>query len=248
MGVAWSFQGSRRMTSARGPRPGRSGNLKSGVLLMYVTDKSDDNISVVQINSELRHAQLELISAHCASHRMGQRFSTEQLARYGQRDVLRKSIETANALNEYYSSIERQLPAQESIAAPAGGLTEDQVSQAIECVSAYLQQQHEYYLVSAVPLSADHQVSMSNYFSSDLLSHVKAVELHGERVPNPPFYEQARALGLLNLPDIAHMNSMTFPNVMVFNEQLTARSLFHALVHAVQFEVLGLERYSELFV
>jgi hypothetical protein len=73
---------------------------------MYVTDKSDDNISVVQINSELRHAQLELISAHCASHRMGKRFSTEQLARYGQRDVLRKSIETANALNEYYSSIE----------------------------------------------------------------------------------------------------------------------------------------------
>lgn len=44
------------------------------------------------------------------------------------------------------------------------------------------------------------------------------------------------------------MNSMTFLDVLVFNEQLTERSLFHALVHSVQFQVLGLERYTELFV
>jgi hypothetical protein len=35
---------------------------------------------------------------------------------------------------------------------------------------------------------------------------------------------------------------------MVFNETLTERALFHALVHVVQFQVLGLERYTELFV
>jgi hypothetical protein len=52
----------------------------------------------------------------------------------------------------------------------------------------------------------------------------------------------------VNLPDITHMKSLTFLDVVVFNEQLTERSLFHALVHAVQFQVLGLERYTELFV
>ena len=41
---------------------------------------------------------------------------------------------------------------------------------------------------------------------------------------------------------------MTFVDVVVFNESVTERSLFHALVHAVQFEVLGLERYTNLFV
>ena len=35
---------------------------------------------------------------------------------------------------------------------------------------------------------------------------------------------------------------------MVFHGEIAARTLFHALVHAVQFEVLGLERYTELFV
>ncbi len=44
------------------------------------------------------------------------------------------------------------------------------------------------------------------------------------------------------------MASVTFLDVVVFNEKLTERSLFHALVHAVQFHVLGLERYAELWV
>jgi hypothetical protein len=87
------------------------------------------------------------------------------------------------------------------------------------------------------------------YFSPDLLDHVKIVQLeNGARVPTPPFYQKARALGFETLPEIAHMNSLTFLEVVVFNEKISERSLFHALVHAVQFDVLGLERYSELFV
>jgi hypothetical protein len=44
------------------------------------------------------------------------------------------------------------------------------------------------------------------------------------------------------------MASVTFLDTIVFNEKVTERFLFHALVHAVQFEVLGLERYTNLFV
>jgi hypothetical protein len=44
------------------------------------------------------------------------------------------------------------------------------------------------------------------------------------------------------------MDSLTFLDVLVFNQTLAERSLFHALVHAVQFQYLGLERYTELFV
>ncbi len=64
----------------------------------------------------------------------------------------------------------------------------------------------------------------------------------------PDFFEQARAMGYDNLPDIAHMDSLTFSNVIVFNESLSERALFHGLVHAVQIRVLGLERYAELWV
>ena len=89
---------------------------------------------------------------------------------------------------------------------------------------------------------------MSPYFPADLLQDIRNVEFQGARIPNPQFYADAKALGFVNLPDLAHMNSMTFLDVLVFNEQLTERALFHALVHAVQFQVLGVERYTELFV
>ncbi len=67
-------------------------------------------------------------------------------------------------------------------------------------------------------------------------------------MPPPSFYAEARAQGFDNLPEITHMDSLTFVDVVVFNEMLTERSLFHALVHAVQFQILGVERYTQLFV
>jgi hypothetical protein len=219
---------------------------------MCFTENEEDRISIVQMNSELRRAELELLSAHCATHKLRLRFSTETLARHGRRDVLRKTIETANALNEYYSSIEKQIPAEAAVSAPAAGLAaglnDQQILQAIEYVSSYLRDQRELYLPLAAPLSEQHQAVMRPYFSATLLDQVKVVELHGARVPNPPFYEEAKALGFVSLPDITHMNSLTFLDVLVFNEGLTQRSLFHALVHAVQFQVLGLQRYTEIFV
>jgi hypothetical protein len=215
---------------------------------MCYTESPEDRISIVQINSELRHAQLELISAHCATHKLRVRFSIEDLARYGRRDVLRKSIETASAMSEYYSAIEAQWLAQEAVSAPAGGLDEKHILQGIEYLSSYLREQRDRYLPSAAPLSEHLQARMSAYFSADLLDHVRTVELHGARVSHPAFYAEARALGLVNLPDITHMNSITFLDVLVFNEVITERSLFHALVHAVQFQILGPERYAELFV
>ncbi len=103
---------------------------------MCYTENHEDRISIAQMNSELRQAQLELISAHCASHRLRLRFSTENLARHGRRDVLRKAIETASALNEYYASIEQRIKAEEAVPAPAAGLNEKQILHAIECLSS----------------------------------------------------------------------------------------------------------------
>jgi hypothetical protein len=215
---------------------------------MCTTDHSEERLSIVQMNAELRHAQLELLSAHCATYKLRLRFPAEDLARHGRRDVLRKSIETASALNEYFSSIEKQIPAVETVPPSATGLTEQQIQQALVCVSSYLRDQRDHYLPAAAPLSNEHRELMNPYFRADLLNDVKLVELHGARIPNPGFYTDAKALGFVNLPDLAHMNSMTFLDVLVFNEKLTERSLFHALVHAVQFQVLGVGRYTERFV
>ena len=44
------------------------------------------------------------------------------------------------------------------------------------------------------------------------------------------------------------MTSLTFEDVLVFNDTIAERPLFHALVLAVQFQVLGLWRFVELLV
>lgn len=213
---------------------------------MYSYDNSDDCLSIVQMNSEIHHAQLELLSAHCATHQLRLHYSADDLARFGRRDVLRKSAEAASALNDFYSSIEKKIP--QSAPHPEPQLTSAQIAHAIRYVASYLREQREHYLPAAQPLGNQHKARMWPYFSPTMLDQVRIVELHGERVPPPAFYAQARALGFDNLPEVTHMDSLTFLDVVVFNQTLRERSLFHALVHAVQFQVLGLERYTELFV
>jgi hypothetical protein len=215
---------------------------------MFSWDNLDDRVSIVQMNSELRHAQLEMLSADCATQQLRLHFSIDDLARFGQRDVLRKSLQAANALSEYYTSIKDKIPSAETDSEPVAELTDERVQEAVLRVSSYLRDQHERYFGSAEPLSKHQKALMWPYFSAALLDQVRVVELNGVRVPNPPFYAEARSLGFTNLPEITHMHSLTFLDVIVFNEKITERCLFHGLVHAVQFEVLGLDRYTELFV
>jgi hypothetical protein len=217
---------------------------------MHRWENPEDRVSILQMNSELQHAQLELLSAHCATHQLRLRFSMDDLVRFGRRDVLRKSIKAASALNEYYASIEQRIPDEERAPAstPVPEMSENQIREAVARVSAYLQEQHDHYLPSAKPLSDRHKTILAPYFSAALLEQVRIVQLKGTRVPTPPFFAEAKALGFVNLPDFPHMASLTFLDVIVFNEAITERPLFHALVHSVQFRVLGLERYTELFV
>jgi hypothetical protein len=213
---------------------------------MYSYENSDDCLAIVQMNAELHDAHLELLSAHCATHHLRFHYSADDLARFGRRDVLRKSAEAASALSDFYSSIEKKIPQAAPHSEPQ--LNETQIALAIRLVSCYLREQRERYFPAAQPLNNQQKARMWPYFSSQMLEQVRIVELHGKRVPAPAFYAQARALGFDNLPQVNHMDSLTVVNVLVFNQTLTERSLFHALVHAVQFQVLGLERYTELFV
>jgi hypothetical protein len=48
---------------------------------MYSYHDSDDQVAVLQMDAELQHAQLELLSAHCATHRLRLHYSADDLAR-----------------------------------------------------------------------------------------------------------------------------------------------------------------------
>lgn len=127
-------------------------------------------------------------------------------------------------------------------------LSESQVSQAVTRLTQYIREGHEYYRTLGQPLSRDMVSSLKPFFSLRLLTRVRTVELTDRRLSNPSFYSKARSLGFTNLPDLAHKATITFLDVVVFNEAVTERNLFHALVHAAQFQALGIERYAELFL
>jgi len=215
---------------------------------MYHWENQEDRISIHQMNEQLRQAHLELLSAHCATHQLRLRYTNDDLARFGQRDVLRKSAQAANALNEYYVTLQKQIPPLEETPEAAPQVSEEQIRQGIAWVSAYLQEQREHYALLAEPLPTRLKSILWPYFSPALLDQVRMLELKGARIPTPAFYAEVKAMGFDSLPQVTHMDSVTFIDVIVFNETCTERALFHALVHAVQFQVLGLERYTELFV
>jgi hypothetical protein len=112
----------------------------------------------------------------------------------------------------------------------------------------YLQLERENYFPAGVPVPDEDRPALAGFYSEELLDGVRIVHPSGQRVSNPWFYSEAKAAGLTNLPDIAHKAAVTFLDVIVFNEKLTRRDLFHGLVHVAQVRVLGAERFSELFV
>jgi hypothetical protein len=215
---------------------------------MYECNDPQEGVSVIQLNSELRHAQLELVSAHCATHQLRLRYSADDLARFGQRDLLRRSAEAASALHQFYQGIENRALKPEAQRELFAQGTPEQITEAVGCLCDYLRQQREAYFPNAEPLSAPQKTAMARYYRPRLLEQVRVVELNGDRVPVPDFLAQVRALGFENLPDIQHMESLTFLDVIAFNERSSERALFHALVHTVQIQVLGLERYAELWI
>jgi len=214
---------------------------------MYSYDNPDELVPVLQLNTELQHAQLELLSAHCATHQLRLNFSAADLARFGRRDIIRKSAEAASALNDFYASVEKKIPQPTPDSAAQPEPNTGQIVQAVEWLASYLRAQHAHYLPVASPLSNQQKAAMWPYFSSEFLDQIRIVELQGARVEVPEFFAQVRAQGF-EPPEITHMDSLTFLDVVVFNERLTERSLFHALVHTIQIQVLGLEVYAERWV
>lgn len=216
---------------------------------MYSWDDPEDRVAVLQLNTDLRHAQLELLSAECATDRLRLRFSSADIAQFADQQVLAKAIKTVGSLNDYYSTIAKKDRGISQKKGPqTAQLGPQQVELAVSLVSEYLQAQHELHFAAGMAIDPSQRSTLQRFFSAELLSRVRLVNLEGRGLPNPSFYKDALKFGISNLPQIKHMSSLTFINVIVFNVKATERTLFHGLVHAVQFEVLGLKRYVELFV
>jgi hypothetical protein len=216
---------------------------------MHVTDDPNDRVAVIQMNAELQRAQVELSRMQFAIGKLLSRFSTEDIARNARPEIIHSALEVLQSLKSFYSALKDQQPGTTGTLKPGiNPLSEEYTLYAVRRASEYIREQRDYYFALGKELAAEHKLKMARFFSADLLDSVRVVQMIGCRVDNPPFYAEAKALGFPALPEFKHKASLTFNDAVVFNEKPTDRILFHALVHAAQYRVLGLDQYTELFV
>jgi hypothetical protein len=121
--------------------------------------------------------------------------------------------------------------------------SEKEIRQILEGFIALWRQNRDKYYPIANPLAPVMKQAMQLFFPADLLEKVRYIQ------PNPPLslsVESLRAFAVV--PRFEHQHSVTFVDVIVLNQPLTERSLFHSLVHAVQMQVLSMESFMEHYV
>jgi hypothetical protein len=126
--------------------------------------------------------------------------------------------------------------------------SEDRVVAMIAKIVGYFRQERALYHRASGPLAPVWKSSMQDHFSESLLDIVKTITLDGARIPPPPFYSEAVAMSGGHFPDFVHLASVTYIDVIVFNDAIAPRTLFHGLVHAQQMASLGLEDYTGLYL
>ena len=130
-----------------------------------------------------------------------------------------------------------------------GQFSEERIAEMVLGVATYFRKERALYLPYSQPLPGEWRAKIAPYFSSVTLDRVKILALdHGVRVPPPPFYAEALQMTGGKFPDFVHMASITFVDVIVFNEGVEARALFHGMVHVAQIALLGFDEYVKWYM
>jgi hypothetical protein len=129
-------------------------------------------------------------------------------------------------------------------------LSERQNTWVVAQVAEYIDRQRRNFTHRAVSLSRNQMSAMQPFFRANQLDSARVLVLTGERVGNPPFYSALVQMGLepAALPNFSFMAAITFVDTIVSHEPFTDRLRFHELVHAVQYQKLGLPEFAAKYV
>jgi hypothetical protein len=122
------------------------------------------------------------------------------------------------------------------------------IGQLAGMVQEYIVGSRKRYVSRAEPLSVEQRAAMQTFFAAEILDCSRLLVLHGERVQDPPFYGMARMMGFKNLPSFAETAAVTFVDVIVSHQEITVDSLFHELVHVVQYDQLGTKEFASRYL
>ena len=87
--------------------------------------------------------------------------------------------------------------------------------------------------------------SMRAFFPASVLAETRVVQA---RMPDPILYPLVRLFGIKGMLEMSAIGAITLMDVVAYTEQLDRGTLFHELVHVVQYRVLGLKQFARLYV
>lgn len=73
-----------------------------------IADDAGKRSDIARLISEVRAANLELLSAQSAADRLRVRYTVQDIAALGERRTLERAIASARALNRFFSEIEAE--------------------------------------------------------------------------------------------------------------------------------------------
>jgi hypothetical protein len=127
------------------------------------------------------------------------------------------------------------------------------ITQLVQRGQQWVAQQRTFYRDRGQELSPEALSQFSRYFPGNLLQQVRLVMVPA--INNPDFLEQYRSfLTLFRVPmlDFSLMSGITFVDTILLVDGAVTSDLdslvFHELVHAVQYDILGLDKFVEHFI
>ena len=117
----------------------------------------------------------------------------------------------------------------------------------------WIKEQREDFRPLGRPLPDTAIAQFSSFFEERLLHEVRVVKVPA--LQNPPFlsaYESTFAEKAIPLLDFSAMTGITFIDTILLVDQVFTESavglIFHELVHVVQYDLLGPEKFVELYL
>ena len=83
------------------------------------------------------------------------------------------------------------------------------------------------------------------FFPPEILADTRVAQAS---IPNPRFYFLVKLLGIRGVLEMSAIGAITLVDVIAYPEEMNRNTLFHELVHAVQYRVLGLRQFARLYV
>ena len=111
--------------------------------------------------------------------------------------------------------------------------------------AGYISRQRNRLVRDAEGISPETQRHLRGFFPDAVLTETRLIHAI---VPEPALYPMVRLLGVRGLLDMSMIGAITLIDVVAYPEDIDLRTLFHELVHVVQYRVLGLRRFAKLYV